>query len=500
MWVGCVITVFAFCAKGGGTDTAGTISDDNGGSTANSGIAQSGRSVTTGGSSQSFLAVAADSSGNAYAAGRQGNSSTYTYGTGVSAAGSFGGNNALLVKYNSLGNALWAKSVTGGGGNSLFNSVAVDSSSGNIYAVGSQNAGGAFTYGTGVTATGPYSLGTNAVVVKYDTNGNALWARAPTASGISTVFYGVAVDAAGNVYVVGTQNQLGTVTYGAGITAAGSYNFGVNAVIVKYNHAGDAQWARSVTTGGSLSSFTSVAVDSASNVYAAGLQSGSGAFTYAAGITATNPCACDGGVLVKYDSAGDAQWAKTATAAAANSKFTGIVLDGSGYIITVGTIAGTSAHSFATGISATGVHTGNNALVVKFNNAGTAQWARTVSAGASFSEFNAVSADSSGNIFASGKQDGNSAYTYSTGVSVAGSFGAENIILAKYDSSGNASWAKSTTTGATSSTYNGVAVGGSNVFAVGTQFGTTPLSYGAGVSVAGFSSSVNNLVIVRYSK
>jgi hypothetical protein len=71
----------------------------------------------------------------------------------------------VLVKYNSSGQAQWAKTVEAGtvADASFFSSVAVDIS-GNVYAAGSQE--GILNYGNGVTATGTYS-GSNVLLVKY---------------------------------------------------------------------------------------------------------------------------------------------------------------------------------------------------------------------------------------------------------------------------------------------------------------------------------------------
>jgi hypothetical protein len=84
------------------------------------------------------------------------------YGNDVTVTGS----GAVLVKYDSSGTAQWARSVSADTGTSSFSSVATDGP-GNVYAVGSQSGTGTFDYGNGITATGTYSGGNNAVLVKY---------------------------------------------------------------------------------------------------------------------------------------------------------------------------------------------------------------------------------------------------------------------------------------------------------------------------------------------
>ncbi|HPY87906.1 MAG TPA: hypothetical protein PLG34_07975, partial [Spirochaetota bacterium] len=188
------------------------------------------------------------------------------------------------VKYDSSGTALWAKSVTAGTSESRFNSVAVDSS-GNVYAAGYQSY--------------PSS---NVVLVKYDSSGTALWAKSVTAGDSYSLFNSVAVDSSGNVYAAGWQYGTGSFTYGAGVSVAGSYADGSNVVLVKYDSSGNALWAKSVTAGTDVSSFSSVAVDSSGNVYAAGYQYGTGSYTYGEGVSVAGSSSSYANVvLVKYD-------------------------------------------------------------------------------------------------------------------------------------------------------------------------------------------------------
>ncbi|HQB62511.1 MAG TPA: InlB B-repeat-containing protein, partial [Spirochaetota bacterium] len=193
------------------------------------------KSVTAGNDTSSFSSVAVDSSGNIYAAGLQKGAGSYTYGAGVSVAGTYAdinGSNVVLVKYNSSGAALWAKSVTAGTDWSGFYSVAVDSS-GNVYAAGYQRGTGSYTYGPGVSVAGTYSA-YNVVLVKYNSSGTALWAKSVTAGNNRSQFNSVAVDSSGNVYAAGCQYGTGSYTYGEGVSVAGSYSDSDNVVLVKY--------------------------------------------------------------------------------------------------------------------------------------------------------------------------------------------------------------------------------------------------------------------------
>lgn len=203
-----------------------------GGSPAGMPEAQWVRTLSTGTGVSEFTAIAIDSQGNIYAAGRQSGFSTYTYGPGVSATGTASGQNVLLVKYDSNGIAQWARTLDAGVLSAAFMNVAVDSS-GVVYAAGYQNGTGVYTYGPGVSIAGP-SSGWNAVLVKYDAQGNALWARTVTSGTGNSEFDGVVVARDHSVYVAGYQSGTEPLSYGPGVSAAGTSDSS-NVLLVRYD-------------------------------------------------------------------------------------------------------------------------------------------------------------------------------------------------------------------------------------------------------------------------
>jgi hypothetical protein len=319
-----------------------------------------------------FSSIAIDSTGNVYAVGVQYGTGTFNYGNGVTARGT-SSINPVLVKYNSSGNAQWARTFTAGFDltYSSFRGVAIDNT-GNVYVVGVQEGTVTFNYGNGVTARGT-SASENPILVKYNSSGMALWARTITA-GDSASFRSVAIDNAGNVYVVGRQEGAGIYNYGNGVTATGTStgdfmgNFN-NPVLVKYNSSGIAQWARTITAGIGGGSFSSVAIDSTGNVYAVGGQSGTGTFNYGNGVTARGTSASASGnpILVKYNSSGIAQWARTITAGD-RASFLSVAIDSTGNVYAVGFQEGTGTFNYGNGVTATGVDSVWNPVLVKYGN------------------------------------------------------------------------------------------------------------------------------------
>jgi uncharacterized delta-60 repeat protein len=209
---------------------------------------------TWGSTSYDYLyAVAVDSSGNIYCAG-------YTESFGA------GQRDALLLKYDSSGALQWGNTAKtwGGGNQEQLYAVAVDSS-GNIYCAG-------FTYSFGEGTS-------DALLLKYDSSGALAWAK--TWGNINQQYLrAVAVDSSGNIYC-------------AGYTIVGGVN---KALLLKYDDSGTLAWAK--TWGGSgWDNLFAVAVDSSGNIYCAGSTTsfGTGGDT----------------LLLKYDSSGALQWAKT---------------------------------------------------------------------------------------------------------------------------------------------------------------------------------------------
>ena len=469
------------------------------------------RSVVDGAGGGFFSSVAVDSSGNIITAGIQNSANTFTYYSGVpavTATAPFTGSNIALVKYNSSGYALWARTVTSAPGLSSFSSVAVVTGN-NIYAAGEQYYNGTYNYGTSVipqNAAGAYSSGGNALLVKYDSTGTALWARSvPTGPGRSSYSSVAVYSVTGDVYAAGCQYGSDIFNYGGSAGGFGS-NSNSNAVLVKYNQDGTAQWARTVTLGPSSSAFLSIAVDSSGNLYVAGYQSGNNTHNYGTvflPVNATGSSPFNNVVLVKYNSSGDAQWARTVNTGTSDCMFRAIALDSDGNIYAAGYQWGTGTNKYGSS-SVAGTFSDYNALLVKYDTNGTALWARTVSSGSSSSNFNSVAADSAGNVYASGYQEGTGTYTYGTGVSAAGTAATagsnDNAVLVKYDTNGTALWANTVSAGSNDSTFNSIAADSTgNVYVSGYQTATGTYTYGTGVSLTAPTGS-QNILLVKYKQ
>lgn len=330
------------------------------------GNAQWAKTVTGTGINYSVLnSVAVAIDGSVYAAGYIG-AGTYSFGNNVTATGMNTGFNIVLVKYDSLGNAQWAETVTAGNNYSYFYSVAA-APDGSVYAAGYIAGSGLYGFGNSVTSQGASSLSNNAVLVKYDSAGNAQWAKTLTAGSEDSIFYSVAAASDGSVYAAGYVTGTGTYNFGNSKTVTGASN-GDNLVLVKYDSAGTAQWAQTVTRGGGSSRFYSVSAAPDGSVYAAGYVSKTSTYSFGNGVIAAGTSSSSF-VLVKYDGAGPAKWAQTAVG---NDKsiIYGVSAAPDNTVFGAGSIAGTGTYSFGNNLTAAGTAGGDNIALVKYNGFG----------------------------------------------------------------------------------------------------------------------------------
>ncbi|MGD0709643.1 MAG: SBBP repeat-containing protein [Bacteroidales bacterium] len=194
--------------------------------------------------------VAIDAHGNVYLAGYF-ESASIAFDTIILI--NTGCENSFVVKYDSSGYAVWAKTSTEGcsGGNS----IAVDIL-GNSYITGTF--GGTIVFGTTTLSKG------DIFILKYDSNGNTVWAKSAvgTAQDWSN---SIAVDDSGYTYLTG-YFEGDSLTFDTTILRnAGAANI----FLAKYNATGNLQWAKSIGSTGSDEAL-SVAVGSLGNIYLTG--------------------------------------------------------------------------------------------------------------------------------------------------------------------------------------------------------------------------------------
>jgi PKD repeat protein len=179
-------------------------------------------------------AIAVDASGNSYVTGWFGSPGINFGGTFLSTTSGY---NIFLVKYDTGGSVVWAKSA---GGNSTDHGygIAIDGI-GNSFVTGTFLSDSIIFGNSTLTNSGFDDM----FVMKFDVSGNPVWAK--SAGG---TYYdkgkGIATDASGNCYVAGYYGSP-SITFGSTTLTT---SLGNNQMfLVKYNPSGSVSWVKSAT-------------------------------------------------------------------------------------------------------------------------------------------------------------------------------------------------------------------------------------------------------------
>jgi hypothetical protein len=274
------------------------------------------------------------------------------------------------LKYDSEGNQLWSARYhypLYQGDEPIALALAAD---GNVYVTGK-----ACTESRIKGACTRYAYGT----IKYDSQGQLLWATLYHAAGGDSLPLAIAVDAAGNAYVTGSCSFL-PYPYP---------NPGSDYVTVKYDNNGNVVWVARYHGGKSrsLDGATAIAIDAQGNAYVTGgTGSGDPDRQYA---------------TIKYDTDGNELW----VAQYPGRGGTALARDADGNV-------------YVTGLT---LYPSYNYLTIKYDSEGTEVWVaryETPERGTVY----ALAPDSAGNVYVTGGMGGQ----YAT---------------VKYDSKGNELWA-----------------------------------------------------------
>lgn len=462
-----------------------------------------------------YRGSAVDSAGNVYIVTSGGISGTYDFGNSVQASFNVASaTTSVLVKYNASGVAQWATTVCGA--SVSLSDVAADSA-GNVYVVGTVTGNTALNCGNGVTLQGPSAYPSHGVLIRYDSNGVAQWAKTLTTGPADSSFNALALDSTGAIIVVGNTIGDGFFDFGNGVTLTGTGQGpapkgieGSSVLLVKYSSTGVPQWARTLGETGPLadSAFTDVALDLSGNIYAAGSIGSDSTFNFGNGVTVSGGADyAINTLLVKYNSSGIAQWARSTETDSEQqapigmllmSTFYSVAVDPFGAVYVGGELRGGDAVGFGNNVTVEGAYAGgSNALLVKYDASGSPVWARTTTESSASTDIRAIGLGAGGSLFAAGAAYDNNSVSFGNNASVTTQCtSCYSPLLLKYDSSGNALVAKSGN-GYGSSYFTALSVDPSGaVYAGGTIRGAGRYTFD-NVSVEAVYSGVNG-VLVRY--
>jgi len=380
----------------------------------------------SGGDSASAIAV--DTDGNAYIAGATSSTDFPTVNplqaTNRSTASVTHPTNAFVAKLNATGTALIYSTYLGGSGIDAAYGISVDSS-GNAYIAGSTTSTDfpvAAPFQATNHAVGPANFAANAFVTKLNAAGNGLvystylgGSGPGSSSATADSARAIAVDSAGNAYVVGQTASPDFPTVNPfQATYKGGSAVGSNAFVTKFNSAGSAL-VYSTYLGGSFSdAAASVAVDSAGSAYVAGA-TGSTDFPTVAPFQATNNAQGVGfpanelghfftAFLTKLNAAGSALTYSTYLGGSGVDGAAGVAVDSGGEAYVTGA---TTSPDFPTvnPFQSKNFSVAANpytAFVTRFNAAGNALVYSTYLGGNSDDQARAIAVDAAGNAYIAG--------------------------------------------------------------------------------------------------
>ncbi len=347
---------------------------------------------------------------------------------------------------------LWTRKA-GGASADEGRSVARDAQ-GNIFVAGSFT--GSATFGTNQLVSVGSSM--DIFLAKYDSFGQLLWVRATGSSGTDSA-NGIAVDAAGNVCIVGSVGASPTFS-GTMLTNIG----GADAFVAKYSSAGDLLW---VTNFGGTSTdiANAVATDSSGNIYLTGSFNGTGFF---GGTIISNTL--NGAVFTaKFSADGNLIWVR-ASAGTTTASGTGIALDTQGNVLVAGSFnagyATFGSIALTNNLGLIGANGSLDVFTTKYDANGNVLWA-TKAGGTSNDTARGIAVDGGGNSYVVGEFNVRATFGSTTLTEYPGVNQSPDVFVMKCDPFGNILWAQRGG-GTSTDAAGGVAVdGGGNVYITG---------------------------------
>jgi len=327
----------------------------------------------------------------------------------------------FLLKCDKYGNVMWAKQSYG-------NAVSVGSGIGtdkygNVYVCGNFRNDSVIFDNLVLHNNGdPFSFST--FLVKYDPNGNVLWARSSYSADVAV--HKSFTDRQGNTYLAGNFYGLIAIFENDTIWNINPSWYYTDFFIVKYDSSGN---VKMLNSGGSNSydGIGDIYVDSENKILVIGGFTGSIAYLDEQTVTNLYPGSADI-FVAEYDQEGEAQWA---ISAGSNSEDYGFCITRKSDEIIIAGVFGGNSIQLGKNIL---YETAGDRFIAKLNPSGNVEWANYIGTG--YGVINAISI-AGDSIIAAGRFNdeflfGN--YTFEP-------IGSADIFLVSYDNFGNQGWA-----------------------------------------------------------
>jgi len=390
--------------------------------------------------------ITADSDGNVYSTGSFNGTIDADPGAAVYNLTSNGQDNIFISKINKYGSFVWAINL--GGPGAVYGSAITLDANGNILLAGSFSQTVDFDPGVGIQNLTAGTFALNAFILKLDSTGNYLWAKAfvntPTSiTGASGSIRSIHIDSDQNILTTGSFN--GTVDFDPSATentlTTNPY-LQRSIFISKLDSAGNYIWAKQFGIN-DLNTGTSITTDNSGNILACGNFSSQVDFDPGINVFNLNTFT-NATYILKLNANGDFNWVKTFEVAEPNNRvrINSITLDANQNIIIKGSFIGAvdlnpgndSLNIISDGISET-------VFISKFDLNGEFIWAKTWNFNLPFNFqgywSNLLLLNSQNSIYSANTFTGTIDVDPGNAANSLTSQGASDLILYKLDTDGN---------------------------------------------------------------
>lgn len=330
----------------------------------------------------------------------------------------------FVLKLDSSGNFLWAKSF-GGGPEERGTSITVDTT-GNVYITGSFK--GTVDFDPGAATNNLTATGTADVfILKLDTSGNFIWAKSIGGNSIVNAT-SISIDTLGNVYTVGL--FLGTADFDPGAASTNLTSAGMADIfVVKLDASGNLIWVKSFG-GSSHDVGFSITVDAHGSVYTTGTFEGTADFDPGPATFNLTSVGLTDFYILKLDSSGIFMWA-TSFGTNLQDFALSINHDDSGNIYTTGLFSGTVDFDPGPAINNLTPVGQSDIFLQKLDASGNFIWAKSFGGSGSGCIAYSITLDPLGNIYTTGLFENTGDFDPGTGVEILRSRGGQDVFIQK---------------------------------------------------------------------
>ncbi len=381
--------------------------------------------------------IALDTSGNVYITGIFSGFSGNNTVDFDPAIGTFFLNNAgvediFIVKLDSNGNLIWAKSI-GGTDSDVGLGIAVDSN-GNVFTTGHFK--GTTDFDPGNNTFNLTSAGmTDIFISKLDSTGSFVWAKSMGGSGANgDKSRSIALDSNGNVYTTGYFEN--SVDFDPGVGVFNLANGGsLDIFISKLDNNGNFVWAKGI--GGAIVDIgNDITLDLTGNIFLTGTFTGDVDFDPGLGISSlTNVGGLDI-FVAKLNVNGEFVWAKN-MGGTSSDQGRGIATDATGNVYTTGQFISNTVDfdpGPGTYILTNTFGTSSNIFISKLNSSGEFVWAKSMGSTINTNNSgNDIGLDNNGNVFTTGTFSGTVDFDPDAGTNNLTSAGSLDIFISKLE-------------------------------------------------------------------